>query len=248
MKWLFSSAFLDAYTKSFTASLPDRIQLIDLPQVDPLDSSSSYANAIIQRYILPVRNIMSMKSSSDSSTRVAGLVLDLFCAPMINVATELDLPAYIYITSNVVFLGLMFYLPTQHRQNSLEFENTDPEHLIPGFVNLVPSYVLPSSLFSKDGGYTAYIKVAERFMDAKGIMVNTFEELEPYTVNCFFNGQYPPIYPIGPVLQLNGLSHPEIDLGQREKVMKWLDDQPQSSVVFLCFGSFGLGRFEAVRQ
>ncbi|XVF46725.1 hypothetical protein PTKIN_Ptkin03bG0051300 [Pterospermum kingtungense] len=47
------------------------------------------------------------------------------------------------------------------------------------------------------------------------------------------------------ILHLTGLPHPELDLVQREKVMKRLDDQPRSSVVFLCFGSFGLGRFEA---
>ncbi|XVF46717.1 hypothetical protein PTKIN_Ptkin03bG0050500 [Pterospermum kingtungense] len=76
-------------------------------------------------------------------------------------------------------------------------------------------------------------------MDAKGIMVNTFKKLEPCTLNCFFNGQNPAIYPVGPVLDLNCLPHPELDLIQRDKIMKWLDDQPQSSVIFLCFGSFG---------
>ncbi|XWS74028.1 hypothetical protein CRYUN_Cryun02cG0180400 [Craigia yunnanensis] len=246
MKW-FPSAFVDAYTKSLAALQPDRIQLIDLPQVDPpsldpLKSMEGYIYAFVESY-MPlvrnvVRNIVSMKSSSDS-TRVAGVVLDFFCAPMIDIATELDLPSYIFLTTNAAFLGLMLYLPTRHSQNSSEFENTDPEHLIPGFVNPVPPCVLPSAVFNKDGGYTAYAKVAERFMDAKGIMINSFEELEPYALNCFFNGQNPPIYPVGPVLDLNGLPQPDLDLAQREKVMTWLDDQPQSSVVFLCFGSMG---------
>ncbi|XVF46713.1 hypothetical protein PTKIN_Ptkin03bG0050100 [Pterospermum kingtungense] len=247
MKW-FSDASTDALTKSLTASRPNRIQLIDLPQVDPpsvdpMKSTEGYIYAFIESYIPPVRNavrnIVSVKSSSDSRTRVAGLVLDLFCVPFIDIATELGLPSYIFLTSNAAFLGLMFYLPHRHRQNSSEIENTDPEHLIPRFVNPVPSCVLPSACFNKDGGYTAYLKIGERFMDAKGIMVNTFEELEPYALNCFFNGQNPAIYPVGPVLDLNGLPHPELDLIQRDKIMKWLDDQPQSSVVFLCFGSFG---------
>ncbi|XVF19879.1 hypothetical protein REPUB_Repub11eG0149000 [Reevesia pubescens] len=246
MKWLSSS--VDAYTKSLTASHPDRIQIIDLPQVDPpsFDISKSpeaFIYASIKSYIPPVKNvvrdIVSMKSSSDS-TRIAGLVLDLFCSPMIDIATELDLPSYIYVTSNAAFLGLMLYLPTRHSQNSSEFEYSDPEvHLIPGFVNPVPTCVLPSFVFNKDGGYTAFVKVAERFKDVKGIMINTFGELEPYALNYFFNGQNPPIYPVGPVIYLNGLPHPDLDLAQRDKVMKWLDDQPQSSVLFLCFGSLG---------
>ncbi|XP_022730847.1 UDP-glycosyltransferase 71K1-like [Durio zibethinus] len=246
MKWF--SNIMDAYTKSLTASQPDRIQLIDIPHVDPPSfdllklSAEAYIYASFESYIPPVRNavrnIVSRNSSSDS-TRVAGLVLDLFCAPMIDIATELDLPSYIFLTTNTAFLGLMLYLTTRHSQNSSEFESTDPDHLIPGFVNPVPSCVLPSAVFNRDGGYTTYFKIAERFKDAKGIMINTFEELESYALNCFSNGQNPPIYPVGPVIHLNWLPHPELDLAQRDKVMKWLDDQPQSSVVFLCFGSMG---------
>ncbi|TYH69761.1 hypothetical protein ES332_D05G075200v1, partial [Gossypium tomentosum] len=118
--------------------------------------------------------------------------------------------------------------------NSSEFEypkpetrNTDLGHLIPGFANPVPSCVLPSFLFNKDGGYTAFVKFAERFKDAKGIMINTFEELEPYALRCFSNAQNPPIYPFGPVIQLDGLPNPELDLVQRDQE------------VFLCFGSMG---------
>ncbi|WRX34382.1 hypothetical protein QQP08_026869, partial [Theobroma cacao] len=246
MKW-FPSASVDAYTKSLVAPQPNQFQLIDLPQVDPpsLDlrkSTENYIYAFMESYIPhvrdAVRNIVSLRSSSGSG-RVAGLVLDFFCAPMIDIATELGLPSYIYLTSNAAFLGLMLYLPTRHSQNSSEFEITDPEQLIPGFVNPVPVCVLPSPLFNKYGGYTTFIKVAERFKDAKGIMVNTFEDIEPSALNYFLNGPNPPIYPVGPVIDLNALPHPKLDLDQRNKVMTWLDDQPQSSVIFLCFGSMG---------
>ncbi|XP_017982096.1 PREDICTED: UDP-glycosyltransferase 71K1 [Theobroma cacao] len=246
MTW-FSPAFVDAYTKSLDASRPDRIQLIDLPQLDPpsldlLMSLEGYIYAFIESYIPAarnaVRNIVSLESSSGSG-RVAGLVLDFFCAPMIDIATELGLPSYIYYASNAASLGLMLYLPTRHSQNSSGFEITDPEQLIPGFVNPVPLCLLPSPLFNKDGGYTTFIKVAERLKDAKGIMVNTFEGIEPSALNYFLNGPNPPIYPVGPVIDLNALPHPKLDLDQRNKVMTWLDDQPQSSVIFLCFGSMG---------
>ncbi|MBA0850967.1 hypothetical protein Goshw_010334 [Gossypium schwendimanii] len=209
MKW-FPDPALDAYTKSLTALPPDGIQLIDLPRVDPPSlapwkSAESIIDSFIKCYIPPVRNavrdIVSMKCSSDE-TRVAGLVLDLFCSPMIDIATDF------------------------------------------GFVNPVPTYVLPSAVFSKDGGYAAYVKVAERFKDAKGIIINTFEEIEHYALNCFSNGQNPPVYPVGPVINLNGLSYSDSD----DKVMKWLDDQPQSSVVFLCFGSMGSFKAPQVKE
>lgn len=165
---------------------------------------------------------------------------------MIDVANEMDLPSYMFLTSNAGFLSLMLYLPSRHEENSVEFESSDPDSLIPGFPDPVPTIVLPSALFSKIGGYESYIKFAKRFRDTKGILINTVEELEAYGVDYFVSGhirgQNPPIYPVGPVLDLNGPPNPELNPDEKEKIMRWLDDQPQSSVIFLCFGS--LGSFE----
>ncbi|KAK5846628.1 hypothetical protein PVK06_002923 [Gossypium arboreum] len=163
---------------------------------------------------------------------------------MIDIATDFGLPSYLFFTSNVAFFGLMWYLPTRHSLKSSEFESSDPEHLIPGFFNPVPTCVLPLPVFSKDGGYTTYVKVAARFKDAKGIIINTFEELEPYALHCFSNGQNPPLYPVGPVIELTGPSYSDSD----NKVIKWLDDQPQASVVFLCFGSMGSFKAPQVKE
>lgn len=171
---------------------------------------------------------------------------------MIDVANELDLPSYMFLTTNAGFLSLMMHLSTRHEQNSSEFEKSDPDSLIPGFPGPVPTGVLPSALLNKFGGYDTYIKLAQRFKDTKGIIVNTVEELEPYAVDFYVNGQIhgqnPPIYPVGPVLDLNGQPNPELKLAEREKIMKWLHDQPESSVVFLCFGSLGSVEPSQVRE
>uniref|UniRef100_A0A2N9ESZ8 Glycosyltransferase n=1 Tax=Fagus sylvatica TaxID=28930 RepID=A0A2N9ESZ8_FAGSY len=182
MKFPFTPA-TDAYTRSLTTSQP-RIQLIDLPQVDPprselLKSRGYYISAYIESNIPIVKDtvtkIVSSNSNSDS-TRVVGLVLDFFCLPMIDVGRELSLPSYLYLTCNAGFLGFMLYLPIRHNQ-------------------IVPPGVLPSAVLDKDNGYTAYLEIALRFRDTKGII--------------------------------------------RDNIMKWLDDQPPLSVVFLCFGSMG---------
>ncbi|KAL6200317.1 hypothetical protein ACLB2K_030099 [Fragaria x ananassa] len=50
----------------------------------------------------------------------------------------------------------------------------------------------------------------------------------------------PPVYPVGPVLDLNdGQARSNLNQAQRDKIISWLDDQPEESVVFLCFGSMG---------
>jgi hypothetical protein len=79
-----------------------------------------------------------------------------------------------------------------------------------------------------------FFNLARQFKETKGIIINTFIELEPYAINSFSNAKIPTVYPVGPIMNLKGETH----MGS-EEIMKWLDDQPQSSVVFLCFGSMG---------
>lgn len=239
--------FIDAYTKSLTASQPN-IRLIDLPQVD-LPSSEllaksveSYICAVIESYKPHVHkivsDIVSSRSSSDS-VPVAGIILDFFCVSMIDIGDELGLPSFIFLTSGSAFLSLMLYLPSRHQQIGAEFTFSDSDVIIPGFANPVPPRVLPGALFNKHGGYAAYITVAQRFKDAKGIIVNTFTELESHSLESLHDGQNPKIYPVGPVLNLIGHPHPDMDHSQWDKIRNWLDEQPDSSVVFLCFGSGG---------
>ena len=104
---------------------------------------------------------------------------------VIDVGRELSLPSYLFLTANVGFLSLMLCLPSRHDQIGTEFSESDPKFLIPGIINPVPSGVLPLAAFNKDGGYAAYLKVAQRFRDTKGIIVNTFRELEPYALDTF---------------------------------------------------------------
>ncbi|KAH7549911.1 hypothetical protein JRO89_XS13G0104300 [Xanthoceras sorbifolium] len=243
-----TSPHVEACTRPVAGS-QSRIQLIELPQVDPppLELVRRYPEYFItlsvESQVSNVRKvvseIVSSRSGSDS-VRVTGLVLDFFCVSMIDVASELGLPSYMYLTSNAGFLNFMLYLSTHHgeRINSTEFEYSDSELLIPGFVNPVPVSVLPLCSFNKNG-YTTFVKLAQRFRDVNGIIVNTLSELEPYTINLLSGGLNPPVYTVGPVLQVEGQSNPDSDEAQSRKIMRWLDDQPESSVVFLCFGSKG---------
>ncbi|KAJ6385131.1 hypothetical protein OIU77_028349 [Salix suchowensis] len=138
---------------------------------------------------------------------------------MIDIANEFSLPPYIFITSNAGFLGLMLYLPGRHDEISEVMKMSDPDSLIPGIFNPVPARVLPDAVFNEDGGYDAYVKVARRFRDGKGIIVNTFAELEPFVLRSFSDDhRIPPVYPVGPLLQLKGQPHPDLN---QDQVDRW---------------------------
>ncbi|KAL2317506.1 hypothetical protein Fmac_031382 [Flemingia macrophylla] len=233
-----------AYIRSLTSSHP-QIQAVDLPHVEPppqelLRSPPHYMRTFIHILMPHVKATVHNILTSSHSNHVIGLVLDVFCLPLIDVGNDLGVPSYLFMPSNVGFLSLMLSL--QKRQVGDVFSDSDPEWLIPGFPDPVPSSVLPDSVFNKDG-YDTFYKLAQRFKDTKGIIVNTFSELEQRAIDALCGGQTqnqtPPIYAVGPLIDLKGCPNPNLDQAQHDRILKWLDEQPRSSVVFLCFGSRG---------
>nr|UMK68136.1 UGT1 [Aesculus chinensis] len=240
----FDSNVIAAYTRSL-----DRIKFIDLPNhFSDSDNSRTLFFSIIESQKPHVKEAVTKLTQSESlpaadSPRLAGFVLDMFCTCMIDVANDFGVPSYIFFTSGAAFLGLMFHAQFLHDElgkSTTDFKDSesDAELVVPSLANPVPARVLPSAMLSKE--WSMHLnELSRRFRTTKGIMVNTFAELESYAVNSLSDGsktQIPPLYPVGPILNLNGDNHvPE----RKAEIMEWLDDQPPSSVVFLCFGSMG---------
>ncbi|GMH14981.1 hypothetical protein Nepgr_016822 [Nepenthes gracilis] len=239
------------------AAIDKRIGFIQLPQLDkPSDTSS---RAAVTQMILDYRPIIKQTVEeriirSDSAGQLAGFVLDLFCTGLIDVANELNVPSYIFFTSGASFLSFVCHfqsLRDYHGLDVTEFQDSNNELDVPGFRNPVPFKVFPTVLM-EDAGAKIILDHAKRYREAKGIIVNSFMELESHSLNSLSkDADIPPIYPVGPVITLdpqnvrgvaNG-SHGDVD-----SIMRWLDDQPPASVVFLCFGSMGSFSQEQARQ
>ncbi|XP_011002417.1 PREDICTED: anthocyanidin 3-O-glucosyltransferase 2-like, partial [Populus euphratica] len=190
--------------------------------------------------------------SSPDSPRLAGFVLDMFSTSIIDEANEFGVPSYIFFTSAAACLGTTFYIQALHDElkvDPTEFKNSDVELVMPCLASPFPAKVLPSSVLGKDL-LPLFLRLVRRFREAKGIMVNTFYELESHTINSFSDGNYPPVYPVGPLLNLNGHEHDELSDRKdiHRDIMQWLDHQPSSSVVYLCFGSLGSFGVEQVKE
>lgn len=235
---------LGSYTEALVAS-ESRLQLIDVPQAElpPLEFAKSPAKFFIlniENHVPNVREALTnYVSSKQDSVPIVGVVLDFFCVSMIDVVNEFNLPSYLFMTSNAGYLSFEFHFPAQDSRTGRPPKDSDPDWLVPGIVPPVPTKVLPVSL--TDGSYYNYLGVASRFREAKGIVANTCVELETHAFNSFAEDQTtPPVYPVGPVLDLNdGQARSNLNQAQRDKIISWLDDQPEESVVFLCFGSMG---------
>ena len=68
-------------------------------------------------------------------------------------------------------------------------------------MNSVPAGVFPSMVLDKESGRTdVFLYHVRRFIQVKGIVVNTFMELESRAVNSFCSVAVPPVYLVGPIL------------------------------------------------
>ncbi|KAJ4771397.1 Glycosyltransferase [Rhynchospora pubera] len=172
------------------------------------------------------------------------LIIDFFCSCAMDVARELKIPCYLFFTSGVSVLATFFQMPVLHMSSSESFRELGCELLsIPGIPPLPANHMIVPMLDRDDKAYHDFLTMSERITDYDGIIINSFKSLEPSVVDAISSGKCvppgrptPPIYCIGPLIKSDE-KH-----GGRECLL-WLDKQPKSSVVFLCFGS--IGRFSA---
>ncbi|KAK9133776.1 hypothetical protein Scep_013304 [Stephania cephalantha] len=188
-----------------------------------------------------------------NSVSLAALVLDMFTTPMIDIADELGVPSYVYFTSGVALLDVFIQFPAIDSAMETDLKNELTRELeFPSFKNSVPAIALPSVLWTKNtDDYACHLHIGRRIGETKGVIINTFYDLETYAIDSFGSTVpgYPQIYSIGPVLDLAGrVNSGKSKTQHNENIMKWLDEQPNRSVVFLCFGSKGTFEVDQVRE
>ncbi|GFP98216.1 UDP-glucose flavonoid 3-o-glucosyltransferase 6 [Phtheirospermum japonicum] len=221
---------------------PDDNSRINYFEITPQHDSRT---RFMESQTATVRNaVMKMLVEGPKPSRLAGFVVDMFCTAMIDVANELGAPSYIFFTSSAATLGLMFRLQglsDYQNQDLAEYgNNPDAAISVPTYVNPVPAKVWPSLFLEKESGF---LNLVRKFRETKGIIINTFLEFEPHAVKSLSGDQkIPPVYPVGPIIQTDNESQ------KHDGIIKWLDEQPDSSVVFLCFGSNGSFETDQVNE
>nr|UXB92738.1 glycosyltransferase [Helleborus thibetanus] len=245
-----SGSAITTYIESLARNDVNRISFIELPQDEtPSKMGDSkvpevFFDESIRSHCKYVRKTVADIISQPDFGQLAGFVIDLFCTSMIDVANEFNVPTYLFFTSNAAFLGFYLYiqiLADDKKQDVVELSNSNTEISVPSFVKPVPTRVFWPLVQTKDG-LDFVLRSARKLREVKAIMVNTFLELETHAVKSMAADiSIPPVYPVGPILNLGGGAGKPFD----DDVMSWLDSQPTSSVVFLCFGS--MGSFEEVQ-
>ncbi|CAH8261355.1 unnamed protein product [Arabidopsis lyrata] len=240
-----------AYIAALSAESNDRLRYVVIPGEDQPTVELHVENHI-PKVKRAVAKLVDDYSKVPDSPRLAGLVVDMFCTSVIDVANEFSVPCYLFYTSNVGVLALglhiqMLYDKKEYNATETDFEDSEVVLDVPSLTCPYPVKCLPYGLATKEW-LPMFVHQARRFREMKGILVNTFADLEPYALESLHSsGDTPRAYPVGPLLHLEN----HVDGSKDEKgleILRWLDDQPPKSVVFLCFGSVGGFREEQARE
>ncbi|KAL3753176.1 hypothetical protein ACJRO7_000559 [Eucalyptus globulus] len=236
MKFPFDSE-IDSYIESLTASVAARIRFVLLPRQShsPTTSGMAFLHHFVESHKANVREAVA-ELSVRGSPRLAGLVLDMICTSMIDVAVEFGIPSYMFFTSGAAILGVMLHLQSLRDEQHMDptrLKGSDAELDFPGLANPLPAAkFLPLEVFMEED-CRIFLDFALRYRETKGILVNTFAELEPRAMDALPSLGAPAVYSVGPILNITDESKKGFE------ILDWLDQQPNASVVFLCFGSRG---------
>ncbi|XVF12575.1 hypothetical protein REPUB_Repub08aG0130600 [Reevesia pubescens] len=254
------------FFSTVSATIPPSITFHKLPTVTLHPSTTRQDSLIFDVLRLNIPNVRHALLTISINCRINAIILDFFCSVAFIgrqsrspnlldfklVASDLDLPTYCFYTSGAGSLASLLYLPILHRKFTENFKDLNLLVDIPG-VPPIPSSDMPTPLLKRnDKIYEIFFDISGCLPQSAGIIINTFESIEPRTIKTIADGlcmpdcPTPPIYCIGPFIANNGaadgagLAVPEC--------LKWLDSQPSKSVVFLSFGSLGLFSMQQLRE
>ncbi|KZV19303.1 anthocyanidin 3-O-glucosyltransferase 5-like [Dorcoceras hygrometricum] len=220
------------------------VEIVQLPPVDITNLVDPDTKVVTQLCMMMREAVPLVRSAvAAMDRRPDALIVDLFGSESLPIAGDLRIPKYVYCTSTAWFLALTVYSPIL--DGEIEGQYVDqPGHLeIPGCKLVRPEDVADPMLDRGDQQYREYVRMGKEFALSDGILVNTFEDLEPKTLQAFRENEAmksvlkPPVYPIGPLTRPVQLTQ---TAGLKSDVMDWLDKQPNQSVLFVSFGSGGL--------
>ncbi|TKW15446.1 hypothetical protein SEVIR_5G237100v4 [Setaria viridis] len=238
----FSSA---VHYSSAVASLPPSVSTAVLPEV-PLDDLPADAHVetriftVVDRALPHLRDLL--RSLLASPAGVAAFVPDLFGAWSLEVSGKLGIPGYVFCTTNVMALHTLIYLPHLDKTTACDCEFRDlPEPIrLPGCEPLRGADLVDPVQDRTNPAYHFMVEVGRRYLLADGFIVNTFDAMEHATISAFNalsdKGVYPPAYAVGPFVRT--CSSGGGDAGEHS-CLRWLDEQPDRSVLYVCFGSGG---------
>lgn len=225
-----SKAESDLISK-FYSSFPQVNQLHFhlLPSSDPANSNDPF----FLRFDAIRNSSHLLPSLLDSvSPPLSAFIYDMtLISPLLPVADTLGVPHYILFTSSATMFSFFSYFPTFAASSPTLGDVEIPGVSVIPRSSIPPLLLVPNSLFGN-----IFKEDSPKLTKLNGVLINTFEELEAECLEALNGGkvvkELPPVYAVGPFVPCEFENE-----DQRGAPLKWLDDKPKGSVVYVSFGS-----------
>ncbi|XP_028756571.1 UDP-glycosyltransferase 708D1-like [Neltuma alba] len=242
----------------FCSSFPGQVTQTDLHLL-PFDPSTENSSDPFWLHFERIRRSVHLLIPilSSLSPPLNALIYDVsLISPMIPVSESLAVPSYIYFIAAARMFSFFSHLSVldaankQAQGHPASFIGDAVE--IPGIrlpitrSSIPPLLLQPGSLFEK-----IFMEDSPKLTKLDGIFINTFDEVEAEAMAALNSGKVvpglPPTHALGPLMPC------EFEKEQKEEKsasspLKWLDGQPEGSVVYICFGNRTATTREQVKE
>ncbi|GAB2231136.1 hypothetical protein Droror1_Dr00027424 [Drosera rotundifolia] len=221
----------------FVEGLPEGIDHILLPPVffHDLPESMPVEPKICMTITRSFDAIHEALTTLKARTRLVAFMVDLFGCDGFDIAIKLGIPHYLFFPSTPMALSLLYVLPTLDETTTVEYRDLPEPVKLPGCAPLPGKDFLKPVQDRKGPAYKLVLHHSKRMKQPVGTLLNACTGLDPEAIKGLQDTPGgPPIYPIGPFIHTGSDSGPD-----DEKILKWLDDQPAKSVLYIAFGSGG---------
>ncbi|KAL6842769.1 hypothetical protein ACP4OV_027613 [Aristida adscensionis] len=236
------------------ATLPPGVFTVALPEVslDDLPADAHLVTRVITvaRRTLPHLRVLlrSLHRGSPAGAGVAAFLADMLCASALAVAEELGVPRrYVFYPSSLMSLVSLLHAPELARTTACDFHDLPGPVVLPGCPPLHGADLPEPVQDRANPVYPLVIDLCIDYLRADGFIVNTFDAMEHDTLEAFKElsdrGVFPPAHAVGPIVRsCSG------EAAAKHGCMRWLDEQPDGSVMYVCFGSGGTLSTEQIAE
>ncbi|KAF3793417.1 hypothetical protein EJ110_NYTH09414 [Nymphaea thermarum] len=121
---------------------------------------------------------------------ITAFIVDMFCISSTSASLDLGIPTFVFFTSGATATCLVIYLPEMDRKYECDLKDLTKEVEIPGSVHPLAPSTLPDAILRKEEySYQWLVKYSRLCSVLDGLLVNTFNELQPTAIETLTDGR-----------------------------------------------------------